>query len=316
MGIGIAYVAAVVARIEEIILFDVNEEQVQTARDELEFQIRKTAKYRLIEPRLVDPILASFRLVTDMKDLGSGDHAPQLVIEAASENIDIKTKIFAQLAEQLPLSTVLATNTSSLSVTRLANAASTPQLFPKEQEAAESAGRVIGVHFFNPVQKMRLVEIIPGLQTREDVTQRATDFALACRKKTVRCTDTPGFIVNRINISALREAIRMAETKVATFEDIDTAMIYGMRAPMGPLRLADFVGLVRIFLLMQDIVLQYASTLTQGPQFYLRRYRRAAVCASGAPPAHGPGGLARGQVRQGRQASTLTQGFYDYQAKA
>lgn len=247
MGIGIAYVAAVVARIEEIILFDVNEEQVQTARDELELQIRKTAKYRLIEPRLVDPILASFRLVTDMKDLGSGDRAPQLVIEAASENIDIKTKIFAQLAEQLPLSTVLATNTSSLSVTRLANAASTPQLFPKEQEAAESAGRVIGVHFFNPVQRMRLVEIIPGLQTREDVTQRATDFALACRKKTVRCTDTPGFIVNRINISALREAIRMAETKVATFEDIDTAMIYGMRSPMGPLRLADFVGLVRIF---------------------------------------------------------------------
>lgn len=92
---------------------------------------------------------------------------------------------------------------------------------------------------------MRLVEIVRALQTSDETVERATAFAVACRKRTVLCVDTPGFIVNRINIAAMREAVRMAEAKEASYEDIDKAMVLGMRHPMGPLRLADFVGLVR-----------------------------------------------------------------------
>lgn len=252
MGVGIAFVAAVHARVSEIALVDISIEKAQQGRDELEKLVRRTAKYRRIEPRLVDPILQSVRLVDGIEKLDS--FTPDLVIEAAAEDLEIKKRLFAQLAKHVPLRTILASNTSSLSITHLARAAA--DAYEETDKANESAARVVGIHYFNPVPVMRLVEIVPALQTSDAVVQRATDFAVACRKRTVLCVDTPGFIVNRINIAAVREAIRMVESKTATHEDIDKAMVLGMRQPMGPLRLADFVGLVRDQL-TQDICLQY-----------------------------------------------------------
>lgn len=178
---------------------------------------------------------------------------------------------------------------------------------------------MVGIHFFNPAQVMRLVEIVRALQTSDETVERATAFAVACRKRTVLCVDTPGFIVNRINIVAMREAVRMAEAKEATYEDIDKAMMLGMRHPMGPLRLADFVGLVRVReAYVQDICLQcVAAHLTQCHAVHLRCDRRAAVRAARPPPPHGAGRLARRQVGQGTcAASTHAQGFYDHRAKA
>lgn len=177
---------------------------------------------------------------------------------------------------------------------------------------------MVGIHFFNPVQVMRLVEIVRALQTSDEAVERATAFAVACRKRTVLCVDTPGFIVNRINIAAMREAVRMAEAKEATYEDIDKAMVLGMRHPMGPLRLADFVGLVRVRRLRRISVYSASPPpLTQRHGVDLRSDRRAALRAARPPAPHGAGRLARRQVGPGTcAASTHAQGFYDYRAKA
>lgn len=139
MGIGIAFVAAVQARVARIVLVDVSAQQAEQGRASLEEQVRKAAKYRRIEPRLVDPILESVHVVHSIEDLASA-HAPDLVIEAASEDMSVKTRIFHELAKQLPLRTLLASNTSSLSITTLARAAA--DAYTDEADAATSAARV------------------------------------------------------------------------------------------------------------------------------------------------------------------------------
>ncbi|KAI3613307.1 hypothetical protein CBS9595_004140 [Malassezia furfur] len=286
MGIGIAFVAAVQARVPRIVLVDVSAEQAERGRASLAEQVRKAAKYRRIEPRLVDPILDSVHVVHSIEDLASA-HTPDLVIEAASEDMHVKKRIFHTLAKHLPLHALLASNTSSLSITTLARAAA--DAYTDAAKAAASAARVVGIHFFNPVQVMRLVEIVRALQTSDEVVQRATAFAVACRKRTVLCVDTPGFIVNRINIVGMREAVRMAEAKEATYEDIDKAMMLGMRHPMGPLRLADF-----------DICLHVMESIYE---------------ATGEPQ-YAPPGLLRRLVQAGWLGVKSGKGFYDYRAKA
>ncbi|WFD44990.1 3-hydroxybutyryl-CoA dehydrogenase [Malassezia psittaci] len=283
MGIGIAFVAAIHAEIPNIVLVDLSLDRAKQGRDALREQVLHAAKYRRIDPNRVNKIMDSVHVVAGIEELStsSDGHTPDLVIEAAAEDMEIKQQLFARLAKHLPLSTILATNTSSLSVTTIARAAS--EVFEDAPSAESSAQRV-----------MRLVEIIPGLQTSQDVIERASQFATSCRKRTVLCVDTPGFIVNRINIAAVREAIRMAESKEASYEDIDKAMVLGMRHPMGPLRLADFVGL---HFTISRSVMQIIHKDTQDPHY--------------APPI-----LLQRMVQAGWLGKKSGQGFYNYRAKA
>ncbi|MCI0652407.1 MAG: 3-hydroxyacyl-CoA dehydrogenase family protein [Planctomycetes bacterium] len=163
-------------------------------------------------------------------DLGGAARGAQWVIEAVPEAIELKQRVLAQAAEYADPSCVLASNTSSLSITGLAAALPRPE-------------RVIGLHFFNPVPVMELIEIVSGLQTAESTVAAAAEFARALGKQPIVVKDSPGFATSRLGIVLALEAIRMVEAGVASPEDIDQAMALGYRHPMGPLRLTDLVGL-------------------------------------------------------------------------
>jgi 3-hydroxybutyryl-CoA dehydrogenase len=167
----------------------------------------------------------------------------ELVIEAATENIDLKLKIFEQLDSLTPKETILATNTSSISVTRIASATS-------------RASKVIGMHFMNPVPVMKLVEIINGYATDKSVTEKIVDLSIQLGKVPCVVNDYPGFIANRILMPMINEAIYSLYESVAGVEEIDTVMKLGMAHPMGPLQLADFIGL--------DVCLAILKVLEQG----------------------------------------------------
>ncbi|WP_119079088.1 3-hydroxyacyl-CoA dehydrogenase family protein [Chitinophaga alhagiae] len=162
--------------------------------------------------------------------LSSGVQDVQLVVEAATENTDLKLKIFRELDEHTGPATVLATNTSSISITKIAAATSKP-------------GKVIGMHFMNPVPVMKLVEIINGYATEKTVTQQITDLSVQLGKVPCVVNDYPGFIANRILMPMINEAIYSLYEGVAGVTEIDTVMKLGMAHPMGPLQLADFIGL-------------------------------------------------------------------------
>src|SRR5690606_14376895 len=162
--------------------------------------------------------------------LPDGVRTATLIIEAVPERMDLKRAVFAQLDEHAPATAVVATNTSSLSVTELQRATSEP-------------ARVIGLHFFNPVHINRLVEVVRGRETAEDTVRHALDFVRLIGKEPVVINDSPGFATSRLGVLLGLEAIRMVEEGVASPEDIDRAMELGYRHPMGPLRLTDLVGL-------------------------------------------------------------------------
>jgi 3-hydroxybutyryl-CoA dehydrogenase len=163
---------------------------------------------------------------SDLTALGACD----LVIEAAPENLDLKRDLFRRLAEIVSADCVLATNTSSLSVTAIAAEVPAPE-------------RVVGMHFFNPPSMMQLVEVIPGLDTTEETVDAALKLAAKLGKKGIRVKETPGFVVNRVLIAMMNEACNLYEEGAASIEDIDEAMKLGAGMPMGPFRLADLVGL-------------------------------------------------------------------------
>jgi len=166
-----------------------------------------------------------------------------MVIEAASENLEVKQRIFAELAAETRPDAILATNTSSISITKIAASA-----VPLGESAASalgksSAGRVVGLHFFNPVPVMKLVELISALQTSSETLSRAGAFAAACDKEVTESKDVPGFVSNALLMPFINEAIMSLERGVATRDDIDKTLRLGMNHPMGPLQLADFIGL-------------------------------------------------------------------------
>jgi len=174
----------------------------------------------------VDTIFSKISTSTSLKDLSLVD----FVVEAVTENLEVKNKIFKELSTITPKTTILATNTSSISITKIGSFTDRPD-------------RVIGMHFMNPVPIMKLVEVIPGLRTSNETLKTTLELAKSFGKITAQSSDSPGFIANRILMPYINEAITALQEGVATVEDIDKCMKLGTNVPMGPLTLADFIGL-------------------------------------------------------------------------
>ncbi len=236
MGNGIAHVAALAGY--DVILSDVAIDRVEAARTTIASNLARGVKKGAVDAAAVEPALARIALATDSAAFADAD----LVIEAATENEGIKAKIFADLCPRLKPAALIATNTSSISITRLASATDRPDRFT-------------GVHFFNPVPLMALVEIIRGLATSNATAAAMHGFATKLGKTAIEAADAPAFIVNRVLCPMLNEAIFALGEGVGSVVDIDAGLRLGANHPMGPLTLADFVGLdtlLSIMRVMQD----------------------------------------------------------------
>lgn len=232
MGGGIAQVCAQAGY--EVILFDVVEAQLAKAKATMEKSLRKQAEKGGIDPAAVEPALARVKTASDLEALAAAD----LVVEAVNENEALKLEIFRKLDGILGPEAILASNTSSISITKLAS-------------ATKRTGNVIGMHFFNPVPIMKLVEITRGHETSDETYAAVADLAAKVGKESVVVQDYPGFIVNRILVPMLNEAAFAVYENLASPEDIDKAMKLGTNQPMGPLTLADFIGLDTCLAIME-----------------------------------------------------------------
>ena len=232
MGSGIAQVCAQAGF--QVYLFDANKEALNNGIERIEKLLsRSVEKQRLTNKDKEDTLNRLIR-ATSIKDAASCD----VVIEAVVENIEVKTKIFSELATLTPNDTILATNTSSLSITEIAATTNRPE-------------RVIGMHFMNPVPVMKLVEVIRGLQTSEETFNTIQTMAKKLNKTSVEVNDFPGFVANRILMPMINEAIYTVYEGVSSIEDVDTVMKLGANHPMGPLTLADFIGLDTCLYIME-----------------------------------------------------------------
>jgi 3-hydroxybutyryl-CoA dehydrogenase len=238
MGNGIAHVFAQSGY--TVALADVNASQLEKAIQTITKNFdRQVAKGTVTEEQK-QKALANISAFTDVAEAVKN---ADLVVEAATENIDLKLKIFRQLDEAAPAGTILATNTSSISITRIAAVTKRPEL-------------VIGMHFMNPVPVMKLVEIINGYSTSPEVSQKIIDMSRQLGKVPCVVNDYPGFIANKILMPMINEAIYSLYEGIAGVEEIDTIMKLGMAHPMGPLQLADFIGL--------DVCLSILNVLYEG----------------------------------------------------
>ncbi|WP_145134768.1 3-hydroxybutyryl-CoA dehydrogenase [Roseomonas gilardii] len=224
MGNGIAQVCAVSGL--AVTLVDVNEAALEKARATMAKNLDRQVAKGTIQAADKEAALGRIAAGTDMAALGGCD----IVIEAATEREELKRKIFEGLCPKLKPGAILASNTSSISITRLATATDRP-------------GRFIGMHFFNPVPVMKLVEVIRGIATEEAAVQAVEVLAKRLGKTVATAEDYPGFIVNRILMPMINEAITTLQEGVGDVTSIDTAMKLGTNQPMGPLELADFIGL-------------------------------------------------------------------------
>ena len=225
MGNGIAHVFAQTGF--AVTLIDVNAAQLEKALATIDKNIdRQVSKGTLTE----DQKIATLANLTIQTDVAIGVSQADLVVEAATENVDLKLKIFKQIDEAAPANCILASNTSSISITKIAAATKRPT-------------KVIGMHFMNPVPIMKLVEIINGYATEKTVSDTIVELSKQLGKVPCIVNDYPGFIANRILMPMINEAICSLYESVAGVEEIDTVMKLGMAHPMGPLQLADFIGL-------------------------------------------------------------------------
>ena len=232
MGAGIAQVAATVGY--QVLMADMNLEQANKGKTGIDkILTRNVSKERITEAEKAT-ILSRLTPVNGLSDLSEAD----FVIEAATENEALKLKLFAQLDEHCAPHAILATNTSSIPITRIAAATNRPH-------------KVIGMHFMNPVPIMKLIEIITGLATDEDTHQLTEALAAKMGKTTVLARDMPGFIVNRILMPMINEAVTALYEGIGSREDIDAGMKLGTNQPMGPLTLADFIGLDTCLAIME-----------------------------------------------------------------
>ena len=267
MGNGIAHVAALAGY--DVILSDLDRARAEAALATIGRNLGRGVAKGVVIQADADAALARISLTTDSGAFAAAD----LVIEAATENEAVKAKIFAGLA--LKPAALLATNTSSISITRLAAASDRPDRF-------------VGLHFFNPVPLMTLVEIIPGLATSAATRTAMAGFAERIGKTAIIAADSPAFIVNRILCPMLNEAIFALGEGVGSVIDIDTGLKLGANHPMGPLTLADFVGLDTLLSIMQ--VMQTAT----------------------GDPKYRPAPLLRKYVEAGWLGKKSGRGFYDY----
>jgi len=224
MGNGIAQAFAAAGI--KVVLHDITEDALQRGIATIGKSLDRMLKKEKITEEQKSAILANVRGVTELEEMADVD----LVVEAASENLDIKIKIFHTLDRICKPQAILASNTSSISLTRIARETGRP-------------GKVIGMHFFNPVPMMKLVEVIRALQTEDEVYALIEETARKVGKTPVEVNDSPGFVSNRILVPMLNEAIYALHEGVATAEAIDNVMKLGMAHPMGPLALADMIGL-------------------------------------------------------------------------
>ena len=270
MGNGIAHVFAQSGF--NVQLFDISEDALQRALATIGKNMdRQIAKELLSEG---DKAAALDRLQTGT-DLGAAVAAADLVVEAATENTAIKFQLFKDLDELAPTNCILASNTSSISITKIAAQTSRPD-------------KVIGMHFMNPVPVMKLVEIINGYSTSKETTDAVVQMSASLGKVPVSCNDYPGFVANRILMPMINEAIIALHEGVAGVEEIDTIMKLGMAHPMGPLQLADFIGL--------DVCLSILNVLYDG----LGNTKYA------------PCPLLFNMVTAGKKGVKSGEGFYDY----
>jgi 3-hydroxybutyryl-CoA dehydrogenase len=224
MGNGIAHVFAMNGY--TVNLVDVSEDALKKAISTITKNLDRMVAKTTITEEIKTTTLANLTIQTSLTACADSD----LVVEAATENVDIKLKIFKQLDELCKPETVLASNTSSISITKIG-------------AATKRADKVIGMHFMNPVPLMKLVEVIKGYATSDEVLRRTMELSRQLGKSPVEVNDYPGFVANRILMPMINEAIYTLYENVAGVEEIDTVMKLGMSHPMGPLQLADFIGL-------------------------------------------------------------------------
>ena len=271
MGAGIAQIAA--ASGHEVTLVEVSDELIQKGLNGIEKSLAKFVEKGTLTAAQKDAALGRLRGSTNSADLADAD----LIVEAIIENLAIKRDVYAKLDAICKPETIFASNTSSLSITEMMTTTS-----------AERQRRFVGLHFFNPVPLMKLVEVIRTILTDESVFQEVIAFGQAVGKTVVTAPDKPGFIVNRLLVPYLLDAIRVLEEGLSSIEEIDNAMKLGCGYPMGPLTLTDFVGL--------DTTYYIANIMFD--EFKEKRF---------APPT-----LLKRMVLAGLYGRKSGKGFYDY----
>ena len=270
MGNGIAHVFAQSGY--SVRLIDLSEAALEKALATISKNLdRMVAKEKISETDKTNTL----NKIETFTDMSSAVKGLDLVVEAATENMDIKLKIFSQLDELCDEHTILGSNTSSISITKIAS-------------ATQRADKVIGMHFMNPVPVMKLVEVIRGYATSDEVTNTIMEVSKSLNKVPVEVNDYPGFVANRILMPMINEAIITLHEGVAGVEEIDTVMMLGMAHPMGPLHLADFIGL--------DVCLSILEVMHDGF----------------GNPKYAPCPLLVNMVMAGKLGVKSGEGFYDY----
>ena len=269
MGSSIAYLCAWTGY--DVSVREVNEDLLKRGMKRIREMIADGVNRGKLTPKEAEETM---RRVKGTTDLAEAAKEADIVIEAVYEDMVVKKEVFRQLDEACPPHTILSSNTSALSITEMASATKRPD-------------KVIGLHFFNPAYAMKLVEVVMGKQTSEETRRIAIDFAVSLGRETVTARDTPGFIVNRVLTAALGEALSLLQEGIASAEDIDKAVRLGLNWPMGPFRLADFVGL--------DVALEVAKTIYE------------ALGEKYKPPS-----VLEEMVKAGRLGMKTRKGFYEY----
>lgn len=270
MGNGIAHVFA--QKNFNVSLVDISQPALDKAIETIGKNLDRMVAKEFITEEVKTSTLGQIKTFTSIDE---GIQNADLIVEAATENIDLKMKIFRELDEKAPENTILATNTSSISITQIAAQTRRPD-------------KVIGMHFMNPVPVMKLVEVIRGYSTSDEVTKEIMEMSQSLGKIPVEVNDYPGFIANRILMPMINEAVYSLYEGVAGVEEIDTVMKLGMAHPMGPLQLADFIGL--------DVCLSILNVLYEGFK----------------NPKYAPCPLLVNMVIAGKKGVKSGEGFYDY----